>query len=37
MPVYAVRTTAGQERNVAKLIAMNARPSGATMDLMGTL
>ena len=25
MPVYAVRTTAGQERNVAKLIAMSAR------------
>ncbi len=24
MPVYAVRTTAGQEKNVAKLIAMNA-------------
>jgi len=24
MPVYAVRTTAGQEKNVAKLIALNA-------------
>ena len=25
MPIYAVRTTAGQERNVAKLIALNAK------------
>ena len=25
MPIYAVRTTAGQEKNVARLIAMNAK------------
>jgi len=25
VPIYAVRTTAGQEKNVARLIAMNAR------------
>ena len=28
MPVYAVRTTAGQEKNVARLIAMNAKAYG---------
>jgi len=28
MPIYAVRTTAGQEKNVAKLVALNARAYG---------
>ncbi len=28
MPIYAVRTTAGQEKNVAKLVALNAKAYG---------